>query len=83
MTARKRAKVDAEADAIRALDADPRAPDAVAKLRTALGHAHWMVVTSAAEIVGRHALGGFEQELARVWPRFSENGAKLDPFSTY
>jgi HEAT repeat protein len=71
--------VDVEAQTVRALDADPHAAATAEKLRRALGHSHWMVVTAAAELIARHELGGFERELEAVWQRFAQNGAKVDP----
>lgn len=79
MTTRKRPSVDVEAEAVRALDSDAESEESRAKLRAALGHRHWMVVLAAADVVARHSLSGFERELASVWDRFAQNGAKLDP----
>ncbi len=48
-------------------------------LREGLAHAHWMAVEQAAKLVGRHQLYDYAGELAAIWDRFCENGAKVDP----
>lgn len=76
---RKRPNPDVEAEALRALEGDLESSESLSRLRAGLEHRHWMVVTTAAEIVARHALPGLERELKAVWARFADNGAKVDP----
>lgn len=57
-------------------------PDAKASRQTlmkALAHKNWLVVAEAAAVIGEHSLSEFAQALDECWPRFVNNGAKVDP----
>jgi HEAT repeat protein len=57
----------------------PASPEFLALIREGLTHRHWMAVEQAARLVARHQLQDFDAELAAVFARFRENGAKTDP----
>ncbi len=62
---------------LRALD--PSAPDAVAKLRTALQSTTGFLVAAAAEVVAEHHVIALLGELGEAFARLHEEGAKRDP----
>jgi len=75
----KRGSLEASLEALKRLKDDPGSEQSLGELRKALGSPHWLVVAEAANLVKARSLPGFEELLRQVWPRFSENGAKLDP----
>ena len=76
---RKRSSSDAALEALRRAREEPDSPASRERIREALGHQNWLVVSEAANLVAERSLDGCADALGRVWARFVENGAKTDP----
>lgn len=79
MPPRKKNALDSTLSALRRAAADPTAPGSQELLDQALRDKDWLLVSTAAKIVGDHTLRGFELALRAVWPRFCQNVPKSDP----
>ena len=79
MAARKQRSDEVRLAALAGVKADPGSEPSRKELERALADDSWLVVATAAELIGEHALEGFRHALTAVFPRFVEKGAKGDP----
>jgi hypothetical protein len=70
---------DDQLDAVRRARQTPHTETAERDLRRALAGKSWLVVSTAAAVVGEHGLDGYVETLRAVWARFLDNAAKADP----